>query len=399
MAKFKKSDYKKTQNLYTIMGKIGDILFYPIILISLICVFAIFSSKADGKVPSILGFSMVTVSSGSMTKAGFDKNDVVFIHQKNSNSLRAGDIIAFYYASPGIDVSTLTLVQSYDIEQHKITKQFDAQTFNQLRAKPRTIQTKTIDQVSKTADIYFHRIVGIYLAPDGTIFYQTEGDSNAGIPDGYLTAETQVVGKYFFTPQVLRSAFYFVASPTGMFALIVAPLAVLMLLMLFSIIEQISRMNLEARVLRREIPFDDPESIKAQIGYDMELDDKVKFYASSDLEERNAVAQFLWGNLSQAPKQASNFHEIMNALKKLETNPDKYWLYFLGMAKSKRHKKMLHIAWKEWTRDEKMRMMIRKNKAQEQAQEKAKEQGRKIQGKSAPKRKQKEKNEANNSKK
>ena len=71
MAKFKKSDYKKQKNVYSVMGKIGDILFYPVIILTLFCCFAIFTAKGDHKVPSIFGFSLVNISSGSMTKAGF----------------------------------------------------------------------------------------------------------------------------------------------------------------------------------------------------------------------------------------------------------------------------------------------------------------------------------------
>ena len=82
MAKFKKSDYKKHQNMYSIMGKIGDIIFYPVIIITLICCAVIFTAKNEHKVPSILGLSMVNISSGSMTAAGFEKNDIVFLTKK-----------------------------------------------------------------------------------------------------------------------------------------------------------------------------------------------------------------------------------------------------------------------------------------------------------------------------
>lgn len=391
MAKFKKGDYKKHYNLYSICGIIGDILFYPIIIITLICVFAIFAEKDQHKVPSFLGFSMVSISSGSMTKAGFQKDDVVFLKKTNVNSLRAGDIICFYYANSGVSKGSLTKIQTYNIGSHKVTYDFDAETFNELRSKPRTMQLKSIDQVSKYTDIYFHRIIGIYMADDGTIFYQTEGDTNYYTtgPDALLIAESLVVGKYVYTPEFLRSVFHYVQTSTGMLVVIVLPLGILMLFMLFSIIEQISKINLENKVLRREIRYDDPESIKANIGIDMEPSDKAKFFATSEEEERNGVANFLWGHLSRNKKEVLKYQNIMNALTYLDDDPNKYWLYFLNEAKnSKRQKKLLHKAWKEWIQEEKIKQAALKLK-----KKKKKEMGEVIDGKKAPSRPQREEDE------
>lgn len=391
MAKFKKDDYKKHYNLYSICGIIGDILFYPIIIITLICVFAIFAEKDKHKVPSFLGFSMVSISSGSMTKAGFNKDDVVFLRKVSPDGLRAGDIISFYYASSGVSKGSLTKIQTYNIGSHKVTYEFDSKTFSELRGKERTMKLKTIDQVSKYTDIYFHRIIGVYMAQDGSIFYETEGDTNYYTtgPDSLLIAESLVVGKYMYTPEFLRGIFQFVQTSTGMLLVIVLPLGILMLFMLFSIIEQISKINLENKVLRREIRYDDPESIKANIGIDMEPSDKAKFFATSEEEERNGVANFLWGHLSKSKKEVMNYQGIMQALTYLDEDPNKYWLYFLNQAKnSKRQKKLLHKAWKEWIQEEKIKQATLKLR-----KKKKREMGEVIDGKKAPNRPQREEDE------
>lgn len=392
MAKFKKSDYKKHQNMYSIMGKIGDIIFYPVIIITLICCAVIFTAKNEHKVPSILGLSMVNISSGSMTAAGFEKNDIVFLTKKNPEVLRAGDIIAFYYTSSGVSKSNLTLIQSYDMKKQEVSKTFDDKTFKDLRDNERTIKLKNINDISKNTDIYFHRIKNVYMAKDGTLFYETQGDSNA-TADGLLVAESLVVGKYLYTPQFLRSVFHFVSTSTGMMVMIVAPLAILMLFMLFSIIEQVSKLSLEGRVLRREVRYDDPECIKANIGIEMEPSDKAKFYATTDLDERNAVANFLWGYMSENPKDALTYKGIMHALTYIDEDPNKYWLYFLGTSQGKRQKKLLHKAWQEWIQEEKIKSLTRTS---QKDTPKTTSKGEIIDGKVAPKRPQRENNERKN---
>ena len=387
MAKFKKSDYKKQKNAYSVMGKIGDILFYPIIILTLFCCFTIFTAKGDHKVPSIFGFSMVNISSGSMTKAGFEKHDMVFLKKKSPNNLRAGDIIAFYYASSGVTTKELTKIQTYDIGTHSVTYEFDKETFKELRAKKRTMKIKTVDEISKNTDIYFHRIVGIYMADDGTIFYKTEGDTNYYTtgPDALLIAESLVVGEYLYTPPVLRDIFHFLATSTGMLLVVVVPLGVLMLFMSFSIIEQISRMGIEKRVLRRELAYDDPESLKANIGIEMEMSDKVKFFATAETEERNAVSYFLWGYLGKNEEEQLTYQGIIHALSYLDEDPNKFWMYFVGLAKTKRQKKLMHKVWQEWIKEEKVKAITKKQKETNNVQKPAKA-GKIIEGKQAPKR-------------
>ena len=383
MAKFKKSDYKKQSNVYSVMGKIGDILFYPIIIITLFAVFAIFTAKNDHKVPTIFGFAMVNISSGSMTKAGFEKNDTVFLMQRSPDVLRAGDIIAFYYSSSGVSKNKLTKIQTYDIGTHSITYEFDQETFDELRAKERTMKLKTIDEISNNTDIYFHRIIGVYMADDGSIFYQTEGDTNhyTSGPDALLIAETLVVGEYLYTPNFIRDVFHFLSTSLGMMLIVVLPLAILMLFNLFSIIEQISRMSIEKRVLRRELRYDDPESLKANIGIEMEMSDKVKFFATSETEERNAVANFLWGYLGATKQEELTYQGIMHALTYLDEDPNKYWMYFVGTAKTKRQKKLMHKAWEEWITEEKVKSLTTKKQKTEAPKQKA---GKIIEGKCAP---------------
>lgn len=360
MASFKNTDSKKHYNTYSIMGIIGDILFYPIIIITLLCCFAVFTDKNANKVPSILGFSMASIKSGSMLPE-FQVKDIVFLTKQDTSTLRAGDIIAFYFTfdsvcDAGVAVGTLTQLQTYDRATQSVGV-FNTAEYDTYRNNNRVGTRKTVEEINSTSSIYFHRIVGVYIKDDGTIFYQTQGDSTSNPnPDTLLICEDYVVGEYLYTPKFIRGIFSFVATPTGMIVTIVVPLSILTLFILFSIIEQISKIGIEKRVLRRQIRYDSEESIKANIGIEMELPDKVNYYATSKEGEKESVAEFLWGHLKNAsPKDKTEYLLIMKAVDDLKIEPKKYWMYFMLSTNSKRHKRLIEEHWRDWVLQQEIR--------------------------------------------
>ena len=87
---------KEKARFAKVLSIIADILFIPIIVLALICIVATFTAKANNRVPSIFGKSIVTVQSGSMEKEYY-KNDVLVIESvENMESIAVGDDIAFY---------------------------------------------------------------------------------------------------------------------------------------------------------------------------------------------------------------------------------------------------------------------------------------------------------------
>jgi len=70
-----------------VCGILVDIFIVPIMIVAFICALIMSSAKANGKVPSILGNSIVTVRSGSMAPA-YNIGDVLIIDQ----SIDKGDI-------------------------------------------------------------------------------------------------------------------------------------------------------------------------------------------------------------------------------------------------------------------------------------------------------------------
>ena len=79
---------KKQKTFYSILGIIGDIVIYPIIIFSLIASGAMFVSRTQNALPSIFGLSLVFVSSGSMEKTGYMKGDVLFLVKSDPYKLK-----------------------------------------------------------------------------------------------------------------------------------------------------------------------------------------------------------------------------------------------------------------------------------------------------------------------
>ncbi len=345
--KYEKGQYaRKKHNFYTIIGIIGDILFYPIIIISLFCCLIIYTQKQENKVPSLFGVSIACVSSGSMTAGGFNEGDIVFLHNEKVENLRCGDIVAFYYKPASISVNNLTLVQSYDRETGVATE-YNLPTPSIEDQHNRL----TLDEVrQQNTPVYFHRIIKIYTDKAGVLYFQTQGDSNSSLDN--IFCGDYIVGEYSTTPQWIRSVFSFIASSTGMIVLVVVPLSILIFFMLLSIIEQISKLSIERKVLRREIRFDSEESIEANIGIEMEKLDKIQFYANSPLEDRAEVAKFLWEYLKFGNAKEQKLYSTINYVtENFNDNPSYYWRFWIQNAKTHGTKNKIEKLWQEWDRE------------------------------------------------
>ena len=343
------------------IGKIGDILFYPIIILALLSTVFIYVQKQENKVPSLFGISIACIQSESMLATGFEKGDVVFLHNEKSQDLRAGDIIGFYYKSIGVSKSNLTLVQSYDRE----TKEMTEYSMPEIKDNKTPTHPSLNEVREQKTSVYFHRIVNIYSDASGNLYFETQGDSNASADVSLIYSE-YVVGEYSDTPAWLRDVFSFLASSSGIIAMIIVPLSILILFILFSVIEQISNISTTKRVLRRELRFDADESIAANVGIEMDELEKISFFANAPPEDRAAVAEFLWSHLEKGnSKDLKKYELIQIAVEKFEKNPKEYWLFWINQANSSRKKKKIERAWRLWDAETntKANFMAVKNKA------------------------------------
>lgn len=95
-----KSEVKERSIFNKLCSILIDILVIPVIIVAFVCAIFMTSAKANNKVPSILGNSIVEVLTNSMdvgTKESYKVGDVLIIDQNiNLDELKVGDCIAFY---------------------------------------------------------------------------------------------------------------------------------------------------------------------------------------------------------------------------------------------------------------------------------------------------------------
>lgn len=330
----KTEQVKRKHTVYSILGVIGDYIFYPVIILSVISSFLMFASKKQGEVPSIFGFSAVTVLTGSMVNSGFYRGDTVFTIKKNTEKLNVGDIIAFYYTQDSADRNVkLTLVADKEKdERDDFVKKEDFKVDDRVSAR---------DTDKKNIKVYFHEIIAIYYDEGGTIFFETKGSSN-NTSDLWKIREDFVVGKYITTPVWLRKVIHFCTTSIGMVILVITPLSILIMFQSLSIIEQVNNILIEKKVVSRKIAYNSEESLKANVGIEMDLYNKVYFYYTTDDKEKDDVWNFLWEyQKSSTKKKDLQIISLANKSKEIVGDADEYFNLWLKNIKSKKFKNNL----------------------------------------------------------
>ena len=125
MAKNKKKDKKQGFSIYWLFGKLGDLLFIPIIVISLFSSVSMLIQNGQNKPTTIAGYSFVNILSGSMTNQGFIKGDTVITKQTSIDDIQLGDVIAFYNYRDPLDTKTQKyLVVCYNYKEGELEVDF-----------------------------------------------------------------------------------------------------------------------------------------------------------------------------------------------------------------------------------------------------------------------------------
>ena len=144
----------------------------------------------------------------------------------------------------------------------------------------------------------------------------------------------------------VRSIFKFCASGLGMIILVILPLTILIFMQMLSLLEQVSALMTERKVVMGQMNFDNEESIKANVGYEMRDFDKIYFYDVSTEENKAQVRDFLWvypENVKVSKKQRSHLKAVDIALDIYDKKGAReYWNYWKSYYKG-RHKEKIKL--------------------------------------------------------
>lgn len=160
----------KPTTLWRLACMLGNVIFFAILLFMSVMVFSLVKGRITGTPPSIAGYQMYIVLSGSMGPT-FEAGSVVFVRPLDPTQLEAGDIIT-YKGNDGSE--TLTT----------------------------------------------HRVMEV--VNEGTLSFVTKGDAN-DVRDGSTVPAANVVGRVQYSAPYLGHLMAFTQTKKGLILLVIAP--------------------------------------------------------------------------------------------------------------------------------------------------------------------------------
>ncbi len=246
------------KKIFDILDIITNVLIVPVLLIGLFCSILMFSAKQHNGVPSLFGYSAVRILTGSMhtsEQPEFAEGNVVLVKKVNPETLKVGDIIAFYkYVAPEDEETIQTFASASTLNVNLNFSDYVGGTTNEAS--------------SSGSDVIFHRIVDIKHQDNkdtGEIehyFFETKGDNNQ-YSDSYVDSENQsqiayirddfVVGVYTPSSGFVTGLFSFCASTTGIVCLVLLPAGIILVMVSISLVEQIKSASNEKKENRKKL--------------------------------------------------------------------------------------------------------------------------------------------------
>ena len=165
------------------MGK--KIIFTIINIISILVIAAavfvllVVLVTAPGKPPSIMGYTVLRITTGSMAPT-YDVDTMIVVKKTEPSQIREGDVITFYSTDPALEGSLNT-----------------------------------------------HRVVSISQEGDGYI-YVTKGDNN-NVVDAYDVPSENLLGKVVGSAMILGKISRLCANPLVFIPIILVPLAIILI--------------------------------------------------------------------------------------------------------------------------------------------------------------------------
>lgn len=189
---------KKKMTPKQIVYLVLDVILFPILIFATFFSLSLIITRATKGVPSVFGYSMVIISSGSMKDSGFEVGTKTFIKSQPIDNYEVGDYIAFYdYVDP------------------------NCQT-------PPTIANGITPTDNPSHNrIVFHEIIEIITDANGNLWFRTKGTNNE-TADRNIIYQNYVIGKYVDEPNFITEFFSFITSTVGILVLIALPCTIIL---------------------------------------------------------------------------------------------------------------------------------------------------------------------------
>lgn len=215
------------KKIFDILDIISLVLIIPVLILGIFCSLLMFSAKQNNGVPSMFGYSVVTIDEdiASEEHPDFTSGTKVLTRSVNAESLTIGDYISFYEYVPTVDGE---------------------------EAEPSNIKFRRIIEVYEQVDEETNAVTYFYSTGDVEGNRDEYTDSEGATRIAYISSD-YVIGIYSQTGGFLVSLYSFCASTTGVICLVVLPAAVVLALAAVSLVEQIVRSSKEKKENRKRL--------------------------------------------------------------------------------------------------------------------------------------------------
>ena len=215
------------KKIFDILDIISLVLIIPVLILGIFCSLLMFSAKQNNGVPSMFGYSVVTIDEdiASEEHPDFTSGTKVLTRSVNAESLTIGDYISFYEYVPTVDGE---------------------------EAEPSNIKFRRIIEVYEQVDEETNAVTYFYSTGDAEGNRDEYTDSEGATRIAYISSD-YVIGIYSQTGGFLVNLYSFCTSTTGVICLVVLPAAVVLALAAVSLVEQIVRSSKEKKENRKRL--------------------------------------------------------------------------------------------------------------------------------------------------
>lgn len=271
------------------MSIIFDVLCALLMVFScLICTSSIITASQNLP-PTFFGYTNLTVVSPSMQKSGINVGDRVLVKNVDTDTLRRGDIIAFY-VDPN-DYNLFNIDACFKVKDSDIGDL----TYNTTLLTFFGVQNQTILNASNyNRKLVLHHVYDIYQDLNGTRYFKTMGSSNP-MPDSWVISENAILGAMVNTPTAgfITGASSIFSSPFG-YLLLLLPMILCGVLILVEGFKDINKYKLELDCIEEKRKITDLICVKNDIGYNMSSKNKLKILAQAPDDRRDEYISLLW---------------------------------------------------------------------------------------------------------
>ena len=287
MDKKKLSKAKKKAKIRKIVNIVVNLFCVPIFMIVLFTSISVIIAAKHKTAPAFVGYSLISITTGSMEESGFGVGEIVMIKKNNPKALKKGDVIAYYrYGTRSVAKAKKFKIWK---DSDKYSSEVDM-SVGYFFGAPTESQKNAAKYQSK---IMFHEIVDIRVDSRGELWFQTKGTSNSA-KDSFYVNEKYIIGKYFYTDNVILSTVSYLYSNNLYSYVILVPILIICVVLMINIMLAMYTAILEQDVLDKKIKLDDPACVKRNVGYTMDEKFKYQVLAFSSPEERLDYISLLW---------------------------------------------------------------------------------------------------------